>query len=492
MISVTEEPSPFRCKNHVCLRVGERVVLFGGYCEDDRNLDHLWHTNTTATRAWTRVSLDHAPGPRNGHAGAAIDDKRMLIVGGWSGSRVYDDVWELDCETWVWEKWPGVSLRCNMCTAAQHGGIVYLFRGGDGQSYHADVWALDPRSRQATLVETRGHGPGPRAGFSVAAFGDDMYLGGGWDGARRFGDLYRFHVPTRTWHPFPRTLPAVAGAAMGVHLLGPRLYLVMCGGTDEDRAYDPCTYAVDTSAPSEESSDSPSGTDITETPPTARAGHRMVALGAGTFLVVGGCGASANCDTNVLLDVRGVRPTVWVDAANDSVDRASVFADHLETGRFADVLLRVNDELELIPAHRIVLAASNERFAAQLSARWDSPDHQPTSLPVLGVRVAEGVGVATFRKVLAHMYSGRLPGAAQNDVLGGDTTDLLVLAEEYMLPCLKRHCEREIARSLLASDSGSVAEVLGDVESFARTYGADQLLAVCAYLRLTRGDDGPG
>ena len=221
----------------VCIRE-EQLVVIGGFSGLDNTIEV--HLQTQRGGEWhgVQTSGEEVPSPRNGHCAVYVGESRILVMGGWLGDRVCTDVFCLDTRTWVWEKWP-VSLVCNLSVAIFSNGVVYVFRGGDGQQYYNDVFAIDVEARCITEVCVSGTPPSPRANASGVLVRDDVFSMCGWDGRQKMNDVHRFHLPTHTWHRVPTNAPIITAGATASHYsmsLGVKDYIVLCGesGDAED------------------------------------------------------------------------------------------------------------------------------------------------------------------------------------------------------------------------------------------------------------------
>ena len=92
---------------------------------------------------------------------------------------------------------------------AGDGGVWRLGRGpsaGVGGDVQPPDWAVDTSTKHAwSDIDTdldctlTPHSPVPRRDHGVAAFGEHIYVVGGWNMEPYYSSTERFHLPTRTW-----------------------------------------------------------------------------------------------------------------------------------------------------------------------------------------------------------------------------------------------------------------------------------------------------
>ena len=65
-----------------------------------------------------------------------------------------------------------------------------MFRGGDGKDYLNDLHILDILTFKWRKILPTGNIPPPRANHSSSIIKSNLYIFGGWDGAKRLNDLF--------------------------------------------------------------------------------------------------------------------------------------------------------------------------------------------------------------------------------------------------------------------------------------------------------------
>lgn len=266
---------------------------------------------------------------------------------------------------------------------------VLVFRGGDGKHYHNDLFAFDVKSRDWVPLEPTGPRPAARASHGAVMWRDDMFIFGGWNGHARMNDLWRLDTRTMCWAevraggplPSPRT---------GMGMVATRGLLLAVGGGGEDGvplggllAFDPreerwLEVSCEHRAAARQSPDDDAPSNAGRAPllvlQRAGGGRPMLALPlmghavcvAGTrCFVVGGGNARQPSGPSVAIET-DVPPAVRVTARPPTVSLAGGVAELLGSEAFADVVLVA--EGCRVPAHRLVLVCTNERFRGMFTS----------------------------------------------------------------------------------------------------------------------------
>ena len=254
------------------------IVLFGGEVVDGdgktRVFGDLFRYDATRNK-WSLVKSPNAPPPRSAHQAVAHGGYVYVFGGEFTSPSQerfhhYRDLWRLELETNSWEQLPktaGPSARSgHRMVAHPKRDSLLLFGGfydtGNEVRYYDDVWELllgtMTWKRRAGGGSGGSVGPSPRSAAHVSAYGDSMFVyggyckyaggdGGGGDGNRNgdgngdgdgdvekgvtHGDLWRLDLKSWTWEklkkkglaPGPR-----AGATSATHVSKRRL--VFFGG----------------------------------------------------------------------------------------------------------------------------------------------------------------------------------------------------------------------------------------------------------------------
>jgi hypothetical protein len=126
-------------------------------------------------------------------------------------------------QPWTAREWVG---------AAAAGDAIYLFGGRDraGENY-AEIYRLQPERRKLRRI---GALPSPRFGMGVVAYGERIYVLGGFDGRKVYDEILALDTRTGKLRPAGRLPgPRAFGAAVGA---GAALYYA--GGWDGERQLD--------------------------------------------------------------------------------------------------------------------------------------------------------------------------------------------------------------------------------------------------------------
>ena len=109
---------------------------------------------------------------------------------------------------------------------------VYVFRGGNGREYLNDLHALHTDTYEWRLVETTGPAPQQRANHSSAVLNEtgELFIFGGWNGRERLNDIHILDVRTSTWSS-PHVGGVVPQARAGMTLTALRDSLYLFGGS---------------------------------------------------------------------------------------------------------------------------------------------------------------------------------------------------------------------------------------------------------------------
>jgi DNA-binding CsgD family transcriptional regulator len=178
------------------------------------------------------------PQPRSDFAVAAYDGK-LYLIGGSLGSAPSAAVERYDPSKDQLVALNAKPTAVSHVQAATIGGKIIVPGGeGAGGQALAICEAYDPRTKQWEQLPPL---PAPRSRYALADLEGQLYLFGGWDGARYRGEVFVFDPRTRQWAT--RTPMPTARRAAGAALVGEHIYVI--GGENERGAlgvnerYDP-------------------------------------------------------------------------------------------------------------------------------------------------------------------------------------------------------------------------------------------------------------
>lgn len=82
--------------------IGNKVYIFGGEDRSRRAVADLFVLDMTSLQ-WSKPEVDGLlPTARSAHVACAVEDRFLLIFGGGSVARCYNDVWAFDTEAGTW------------------------------------------------------------------------------------------------------------------------------------------------------------------------------------------------------------------------------------------------------------------------------------------------------------------------------------------------------------------------------------------------------
>jgi N-acetylneuraminic acid mutarotase len=186
--------------------VANRLIVFGGF-DGAKYYNDLWAYDVTGN-AWTALSpTGLSPAARQGHSLVYDpDSKKMILFGGYDGSTQYNDTWAYDpaANTWADLKPSGdlPAARDSQAMAYDPDDkMILLFGGWSTTRQFDDTWAYDPARNSWTTLKTADGAPTARALHQMVydtAIKKLVLFGGGTSSAT-FGDTWLFDFPERSW-----------------------------------------------------------------------------------------------------------------------------------------------------------------------------------------------------------------------------------------------------------------------------------------------------
>mmetsp|Transcript_14498 Transcript_14498/g.41674 ORF Transcript_14498/g.41674 Transcript_14498/m.41674 type:complete len:490 (-) Transcript_14498:94-1563(-) len=182
--------------DHSCVVYQTSLFIFGGF--DGRSRFSDLHQYQIEERKWTEIAItDNGPMGRFGHS-AVVYRTSMFMFGGWNGHDTLDDLYEFSMTTNQWYSVPGrgeVPPSRYRHDAVVHGCCMFIFGGVDKrQARFADLCEFSFDTRCWSRVPTFGEPPSARTFHRAVMYGGNMYILGGFDGARR-NDMYKIALP---------------------------------------------------------------------------------------------------------------------------------------------------------------------------------------------------------------------------------------------------------------------------------------------------------
>jgi N-acetylneuraminic acid mutarotase len=174
-----------------------KMILFGGWNGSDE-LNDTWAYDP-ATNTWTNLRpTGRIPTARDSQAMAYDpDSKVMILFGGWSSLKEYNDTWVYDpaANTWTDLEPAGTVPSARALQQMVYDPVVKkmtLFGGGTNTTVHDDTWTYDFASNTWTETTLTGAAPYARTGCALAYDSDkrNVLLFGGSNGIAYFNDLW--------------------------------------------------------------------------------------------------------------------------------------------------------------------------------------------------------------------------------------------------------------------------------------------------------------
>lgn len=579
-------------KNHSVTYYNNYMYCFGGYDGRRNHSSLLIFDVSTQTWSTPRNVAGTVPPGRNGHTSTLARDQ-IIILGGWlgSGPLAANDLHVLDVSEaparlrWYQPRTLGTPPGpCNMHSAdyIPHINSIFVFRGGNGREYLNDLHALDCSSYTWSRVYCTGAIPEARANHSSAVLVEthELVIFGGWTGKERLNDVHILDIDTLTW-----TKPDIGGelphprAGMTLTACRDRLYLFGGSGTSSkcfndlqilDRKelrwldvnasnegqtnihnysaqgfYDnaqhgemypnsrrlllPTSTSAATSIIHQESQDSmmmcdptpphyyplhhanPNDEDSASTisligrGPGRRAGHSATAVNRFIYIFGGSCGSDYLSDF-FLLDTDSP-PTPLVNEPTSSLLLQNRLQHFLNEPEFSDVTFVV--EGRRIYGHRLILCLVSDCFRAMFTAGFRESTEKEIQIP--------NCSYEAFYAMMVYIYTSRVPqfqSVVENVVLGNNNADLddgnylefisndsairthhypileenvsravevLELADQFFLDHLKQSCELFLAAAVRVETFESLLLV-------AQKTNAVQLEKCCGHFARNRMD----
>ncbi|KAD3338630.1 hypothetical protein R6Q59_016803 [Mikania micrantha] len=209
----------------------------------------LENSTSESSEGWKKISTTgDKPTPRFNHA-AAVIGKKMIIVGGESGTGLLEDVQVLNFENFSWTTTSSrlylspSSLQLKIPACKGHclvpWGKKVLLIGGrtTPPSDRVSVWAFDVETECWSLMEAKGDIPVARSGHTVVRAGSSLILFGGEDIKRRkLNDLHMFDLKSLTWLPLHCEGAGPSARCNHVAALYDDKLLLVFGGTSKSKS----------------------------------------------------------------------------------------------------------------------------------------------------------------------------------------------------------------------------------------------------------------
>jgi hypothetical protein len=217
-------------------------IVFGGKCSTSQNYQSNYTIGSRdgkmffyndcyrfdcKTKVWTPLSCtgEH-PSPRAHHSSVAVDNTKMLVVGGTNGRYWYKDMYRLNIGTFVWDNIDmtntnlssyQISSVSNIPNDSNH---IMVF-GTTQQHVTKAKEEVEEEEEESDGVSTftlctiniyngelhseinntndRGQAPPSRSHFTTVTYKENIILFGGFDGTTRYNDVHQYNTVDKQW-----------------------------------------------------------------------------------------------------------------------------------------------------------------------------------------------------------------------------------------------------------------------------------------------------
>eukprot|EP00298_Acanthocystis_sp_HF-20_P002414 c12832_g1_i1.p1 GENE.c12832_g1_i1~~c12832_g1_i1.p1 ORF type:complete len:375 (-),score=146.21 c12832_g1_i1:69-1193(-) len=232
-----EIPEP-RSDHTLFYREKNALFLFGGLGASQNPLGDFWMYRLD-THTWVRIGGDGTafPSARCWHAvSLKCDGSKVYLFGGFDSSADLKDLWRFSFEENQWKE-----LKPNSVSPPardRHSMVTYqkslIVFGGYSGEYMNDMWRFSIDDNSWNLIETKAPssgGPSPRRSHGMTIIKNMIYMFGGSNNDRTFGDLWAFNIETSTWRQIDSSSRPSRRTRMGLISDG-RADIFMFGGFD--------------------------------------------------------------------------------------------------------------------------------------------------------------------------------------------------------------------------------------------------------------------
>ncbi|KAI8877825.1 galactose oxidase [Backusella circina FSU 941] len=213
--------------------------------DDDDDDDDVGHAPAPAMYWSNPKTYGTVPPQVRAHASAVFEERMFVFGGSTKSQQCLDTLYTLDLDTFTWSK-PRVyghappASRAHCLTVDEKRARLVLFGGGNGHSYHNQLYMLDIHTMTWNIVETQGKSPAERRAHCSVIWHDGLYVFGGGDGKKALSDVHRLDLDTLEWTlitPKGGKKPSSRGYHTGT-LVGDKL--VIYGGSDGKECFGGC------------------------------------------------------------------------------------------------------------------------------------------------------------------------------------------------------------------------------------------------------------
>jgi len=197
-------PGPRRAHTGTLINKNKLFIFGGG--DGNKALNDIYVLDTDKLHWDTYKTSGTVPNPRGYHSTSLIGPDKAWVFGGSDGSEVFSDLSVLDAATGVWTKKKlNSSKPCFAHSATTVGNQMFVFGGNNNNEYTNDLKIITLDSRMETLeIQSRrvtGTAPAARAYHTALLHDLRIFLIGGYDGKKCYGDTYCLDLGVYSYIP---------------------------------------------------------------------------------------------------------------------------------------------------------------------------------------------------------------------------------------------------------------------------------------------------
>jgi len=197
---------------HDCILVKDKIYLFGGTDDDDRKND--LHMYDIYLNKWSLLpSKGKVPLPRSGAKGVSYDNK-LYFFGGYQkkSGNFYKDLFYYDLAKEQWYDVGALQSGEMPSQRTDHSvvlwdGRLYVYGGYDGKKRFGDLFKCCIKNKKYKWKEIQSEGIQPlnRFGHSAVVYQNSMFIFGGWNGHDTMNDIFQYSFLSNYWYEIHRT-----------------------------------------------------------------------------------------------------------------------------------------------------------------------------------------------------------------------------------------------------------------------------------------------
>jgi N-acetylneuraminic acid mutarotase len=393
------------------------LFIFGGYSDGATYFKDLFELNLD-TKRWRFIRPKQRLSLGRHSASAVLYNNKIYLFGGIAtGTQKMNDILAFSLEKNEWKlitpRTPPPSGRWGH-SAVVYNGAMYVM-GGFGDIFSNDLWRFDFKTKVWTPVLTNGKPPRPRHFHSACIFRNKMYICGGFAANMITPDMYEFDFETSTWHCLSSNNAATNRRGHSAVVYDNAMYVFggVSGTKNSNHLYEWCFDKNEWKI-----------VECVGAIPSPRHFHQAIVYN-GAMYVFGGISDSSN-----LNDVYEFR----FESKKQSPERTltSDMKTLFMAAQYTDVEFLV--EGLVIPAHKCILVARSDYFAAML--RGGLKESSQNVIKISDIRAP------VFKAVLEFIYTDSV--TITEDI----AVELLIASDRFILKKLMTICESILLRGI--------------------------------------------